>query len=278
MSTTRLDARGSRAPRRLRTSRTSRTPRDASLPAFCSIRAFIARACTTCAAVSLILAASACSVLPPADQVDTYRLPSVPLPAYGAGGVVPRRDEASTSSVREGSASLLAIAPITSGRYLDGDRIAVIPSGDLLSAYRGARWGDRVPSLLRARLVQAFADDGRLTVFAGDEGAVRASRELDADLLAFQAEYPAASVTSEASGAPAGPPVVKVALEARLVDVAGRCVLRAGRFEVTRPARTSAVPAVVSAFGAAADELSARLVAWTTRSLTDPAARTCRGD
>lgn len=273
MSTTNRDAQGACTPL------TPLTSQSAPVGALRSIRAIFTAACTSCVAVSLVLAASACSVLPPADQVDTYRLPSVRLPAYGgAGGAVPRGDETATPSMRDGSAALLAIAPITSGRYLDGDRIAVIPSGDLLSAYRGARWGDRAPSLLRARLVQAFADDGRLTVFAGDEGAVRASRELDADLLAFQAEYPSASGTSGASGAPAGPPVVRVALEVRLVDVGGRCVLRASRFEVTRPAPSSALPAVVSAFGMAADELSARLVAWAVRSMADPAARGCRGD
>ncbi len=136
-------------------------------------------------------------------------------------------------------------------RMLDSSRIAVMPQGDVISVYQGARWSDRGTTILRDRLMQAFRDDGRVGALSSDDSNLQADFLLDADLTAFQSEYRN------------GQPVVVIRYDARLVRNSGLRIVATQRFEITQPASGTAVPQVVAAFGLAGDALATQVVNWT---------------
>lgn len=192
--------------------------------------------------LAALLATAACSVLPKAESPDIYRLPSAPLPQAQAAAV---------------NWSLRVDTP-QAERMLDSARIAVLPEGDVVSVYKGARWSDRVPVLLRNRLLEAFRNDGRVAALSSDDTNLQADYVLSADLTAFQSEYRGKE------------PVVVVRYDARLVRNSGLKIVAAKRFEVTRPAGGTTVPQVVAAFGQACDELAAQVVGWTLQQRAEP--------
>ncbi|MDD1506755.1 ABC-type transport auxiliary lipoprotein family protein [Pseudomonas sp. CNPSo 3701] len=181
---------------------------------------------------------SACSVLPKGEPLEVYLLPSN-LPVRAAG------------KQRE-SWSLRVNRP-QSSQLLDSPRIAVLPQGDRISAYQGARWSDRAPALFRDRLIGALLDDGRVGAVSSDDSRLQADLELSSDLRAFQSEYRN------------GRPEVHILLDARLVQAGNQRILASRRFEVRQIAGDTAVESVVKTFGAANDQLSRQLIDWVVQ-------------
>jgi len=184
------------------------------------------------AALSL---ASACSILPQSEPVDIYRLPV---------------NQASHSSTPV-AWSLRLNKPLAS-EVLAGPRIAVIPQGDVISSYKGARWSDPVPLLVRNRLLDGFQRDGRVQRLSADDSNLQADYELSGELQAFQSEYQ-----------PGGKVDVVIRYDARLVQGRSQRILNSKRFEVRQPLADTQVSAVVAGFGAASDELARLVVNWT---------------
>jgi len=182
-----------------------------------------------------ILALAACSVLPKVETPNIYLLPATHLPAATA---------APTNLA-------LRVATPSTPRTLEGTRVAVVPEANVITVYKGSRWSDNVPSLLRDRILEAFRDDGRIARLSTDEGNLHADLELGGDLRAFQAEYRE------------GAPVVVIRYDASLVDARTEYILATRTFTVTQPAAGKDVPQVIVAFGQASDALSAQMVAWT---------------
>ncbi len=193
------------------------------------------KAFATAGALLLTGLLSACSILPQGEALDVYLLPSN-LPVRPADA--PRE-----------SWSLRVNRP-QSSQLLDSPRIAVLPQGDRISAYQGARWSDRAPALFRDRLIAAFLDDGRVGAVSSDDSRLQADLELSSDLRAFQSEYRN------------GRPEVHILLDARLVQAGNQRILASRRFEVRQIAGDTAVESVVKAFGTANDQLSRQLMDW----------------
>lgn len=181
-----------------------------------------------------LLPLGACSILPEQAPSDVYRLPTT-LPASKG-----------TSPV---SWSLRVVRP-KSSETLDSPRIAVIPEGNVISSYKGARWSDPAPVLLRNRLTDAFYRDGRVQSISTDDSNLQADYELGGEMQAFQSEYRGTSIE------------VVIRLDARLADDRQR-IVASRRFEVHQPVVDKQVSAVVSAFGQASDTLAARVLQWT---------------
>ena len=78
-----------------------------------------------------------------------------------------------------------------------------------------------------------------------------ADLDLTGELRAFQSEYQN------------GKPVIHIRYDARLVRTLGQRIVASRSFEVSQPVDGKQVPEVVSAFGKAADQLSAQVVEWT---------------
>jgi cholesterol transport system auxiliary component len=178
---------------------------------------------------------AACSVLPKAESPDIYRLPATPLAHASAPPV---------------GWSLRIDTPLAE-RMIDSSRIAVLPQGDVISVYKGARWSDTATTLLRNRLIDAFRDDGRIAALSSDDASLQADYSLAGDLRAFESQYQGTQL------------VVVIRFDARLVQNNGLRIVATRRFEITQPAAGTAIPQVVTAFGQATDTLASQLVAWT---------------
>lgn len=183
----------------------------------------------------LLSLSSACSILPQAEPADVYRLPAA---------------QAARNAATSEGWTLRINKPLAS-EVLNSPRIAVVPAGDLISSYKGARWADPAPALLRNRMLDAFQRDGRVQRVSADDANLQADYEIVGELQAFQSEYSAAGLA------------VVVRLDARLVQGRTQRVLASRSFEVRQPVAQAQVPAVVSGFGQASDRLMAQLVDWT---------------
>jgi cholesterol transport system auxiliary component len=186
------------------------------------------------AAPLLLAMLAACSVLPKAETPSIYRLPASPLP-HAQG-------DAARWSLR--------INTPQAGRMIDSPRIVVLPEGDVVSVYQGARWSDSGTVLFRNRLVDAFRDDGRVNALSNDDAALQADISLTGNLSAFQSEYRN------------GQPTVVIRYDAQLVRTNGMRIVAARSFEVTESVNGKAVPEVVAAFGRADNALARQVVEW----------------
>ena len=193
------------------------------------------RAYQMIAPVALALV-SACSILPKADPSDVYRLAAAQA----------------TSQAAPVSWSLRVNKPQTS-EFLDSPRIAVVPTGDLISSYANSRWSDPAPVLLRNRFMDGFQRDGRVTLLSTDDTNLQSDYELGGQLQAFQSEYHGGAVE------------VVIRLDARLVRGSDQRIVASRRFEVRQPVSDTKVPAVVAGFGQAGDQLNKQVVDWVVQ-------------
>lgn len=182
----------------------------------------------------LISLSSACSILPEAENAEVYRLPA----------------STATSSAAPVSWSLRVNKPITSD-VLAMPRIAVVPQGNVISTYKGARWTDPAPALLRNRILDAFQRDGRVQRLSADDSNLQSDFELVGELQAFQSEYTAQGID------------VVIRLDARLVEGRTQRILASRRFEVRQVQADKNVPAVVNGLGQVTDRAMAQLLDWT---------------
>lgn len=178
---------------------------------------------------------SACSILPEAEPLRAYLLPTSVSPL--------------ARKAPEQGPTLRILTP-QSSRLLATPRIAVIPEGSQISRYRGARWSDAAPILLRDRLIERAQGSGQFASAISEDAPLQADRDLVSQLLAFQAEYVE------------GRPVVVIRLDAQLADGQSQRVLASRRFEIRQPSQGREVDQVVNAFGQATDELGRQLLEW----------------
>ncbi|MDR1062775.1 MAG: ABC-type transport auxiliary lipoprotein family protein [Azoarcus sp.] len=186
-----------------------------------------------------VLPLAACSVLPAPEPVDVYLLPATVI-APAADGSEPR------------AWSLRLVRPETGGQ-LAGQRILVMPEPNRVSVYKGASWHESTALLMRNRLFDAFRADARVSALSTDEMRTFADFELGSELGTFHSEYRQRGKAPEAV----------IRLDTRLIDTASRRIVASHAFEAREAAADSSIPAVVAAFGVAADRLAAELVAWT---------------
>ena len=179
---------------------------------------------------------SSCSILPKAEVFDVYRLPSAQSNAAVSHGTPQRWS--------------LRLNKPQASEALNSPNIAVIPQGDLIVSYKGSRWSDPAPVLLRNRLLDGFQRDGRVPLLSTDDSIFQTDLELGGQLRAFQTEYQGSTAS------------VVVSLDALLVRGYDQRILASRRFEVRQPLSDVKVPAVVAGFGQASDQLTAQVVNW----------------
>jgi cholesterol transport system auxiliary component len=182
---------------------------------------------------------AACSILPEPTPLDVYLLPAARTAPAGDGSV-PR------------PWSLRIVRPETSGQLI-GQRILVIPEANRISVYKGASWHEPTALLVRNRLFDTFRGDARISALSTDEMRTFADFELASDLSAFHSEYRPGSEEPDAV----------IRLDTRLIDSNSRRIIASRVFQARVAAADKSVPAVVAAFGLAADRLAAELLAWT---------------
>lgn len=199
----------------------------------CSIRA---RAGLACAVMALLMLA-ACSVLPQSEPQQVYTLPATQVPDQAGAA----------ASVQPWS---LRVQTPYSGRMLNSSRIVVRPDQSEISVYKGVRWSDPAPVMMRDRLVDAFRTQSQIVAVFGDSAHLPSDLELGGDLNRFQVEYRE------------GVPTVHIQLDAFLLNPADSNIVASRRFSIEQPVNGKEVPEVVLAFGETADRLAVDIVAW----------------
>lgn len=192
---------------------------------------------TIAVVASLVLAMAACNVLPEAEATRHFMLP-----------------QAAAEAPADGEAAFplaLRVHSPQASRILGSSRIAVVPDENEISSYRGARWSEPVPNLLRDRIIEAFQRDGRLATVFDEQNRLSADLELFSKLGAFQSEY----VNGKA--------LVRIQLDVQLTRAGGRELIASRRFEVTEESPAESIESVVASFGRAGDRLSGELLEWT---------------
>lgn len=178
---------------------------------------------------------SSCSILPKPEPFEVYRLPSAQSASASHG--TPQRWS-------------LRLSKFQSSEALNSSNIAVIPQGDVISHYKGSRWSDPAPVLVRNRLLEGFQHDGQVPLLSTDDSIFQTDLELGGSLQAFQTEYQGANASAV------------VRLDALLVRSYDQRILASRRFEVRQPLSEVQVPAVVAGFGQASDQLTVQVVSW----------------
>ncbi|OOQ42204.1 MULTISPECIES: ABC-type transport auxiliary lipoprotein family protein [Pseudomonas] len=178
---------------------------------------------------------SSCSILPKPEPFEVYRLPSAQSASASHG--TPQRWS-------------LRLSKFQSSEALNSPNIAVIPQGDVISHYKGSRWSDPAPVLVRNRLLEGFQHDGRVPLLSTDDSIFQTDLELGGSLQAFQTEYQGTNASAV------------VRLDALLVRSYDQRILASRRFEVRQPLSEVQVPAVVAGFGQASDQLTVQVVSW----------------
>ncbi len=195
--------------------------------------------CFGMAAALLLL--SACSILPATENLEVYPLPTGPAP--GLSGHPSGGDPLPWT---------LRLATPNSSHMTDSPRILALRQGGQLSSYKGIRWSDSPPVLLRNRLAAAFRADGRFGSVSNG-GSTLAHLELGGDLSAFQVEYMD------------GGPKATIRFYATLSQPLRNRIVAARSFEISEPVRSRGTAEIIAAFGLSANRLAAEIVDWTVR-------------
>lgn len=182
---------------------------------------------------------SACTILPETEALKVYQFPP---------------PSTQPANVQELDLSLRINTP-QAGFALSGPRMLVNPEGNQLSTYKGARWSDPSPALLREHIARAFSLHGGIRTVSTDEHTLHADVHLSNDLRRFQVNYHE------------GGPRAVIEMEARLIEASSRRVIANRTFLVEQPLEDDQVPGVVEAFGVAADKLTEAMIPWALSAL-----------
>lgn len=193
----------------------------------------------TCALVTSGMLAG-CSIVPKADPPAVYQLAT-------AG-----------TNIQPGQTSLpfgLTVNTPQSNRVIDSTRILVQPAETRLSAYKGARWSDTVPAMLRDQFTEALRQTSALQAVSNDSLSYRTDIALGTEVMTFQITYQPSEVKAV------------VILDAFLSESKSLDIVAAQRFKVEQTLADTTVDSAVQALSTASNQLTEELVQWTLREL-----------
>lgn|SRR5690554_6164404 len=197
------------------------------------------RRLTSVALFTALLGLGACTVLPESEALSVYQFPSPPA---GSASSEPRLP-----------LSLRVNTP-QAGYAFSGPRIMVVTADNQLQSYKGVRWSDPSPQLLREYLAVSLQRSGALSSVTTDEHALHADVHLDTNLRRFQLN------TDDT-------PRIVIELDARLVNPESRRIYVNHSFLVQQPVTSTQITDVVQGYGQATEELTRQLLAWTRQQL-----------
>ncbi|MEI8146597.1 MAG: ABC-type transport auxiliary lipoprotein family protein [Alphaproteobacteria bacterium] len=150
-----------------------------------------------------------------------------------------------------GSRGQLVVAEPKAIANLDSERIAIRGQGGAISYLSDGAWGDRLPKLVQARMIQAFENANRLRSVGRPGDRLASDWQLLTDIRAFEVVV-------------AGAPEVQVELSVKLVnDRTGR-ILAAEVFGGKATAPGTDARAVASAFDATLQQVLRQVVVWAS--------------
>ncbi|HKE48233.1 MAG TPA: ABC-type transport auxiliary lipoprotein family protein [Rhodanobacteraceae bacterium] len=190
-----------------------------------------------CLPLAALLALGACSALTGTKEPFTTYAPRYTAPADAAKGAPV-------------SWQLGIDTPLASDA-LDTPRMLVMPTPGALETYKGGRWSDTAPQMLRGLLIQAFQDSGRIAGVGATASGLHADFALSIDLHDFETQYRD------------GGPHAVIRLNAKLSDLMVNRVRAARAFEADEPVGGAEAADAAAAFERALGKLLPEMVAWT---------------
>lgn len=200
------------------------------------------RRLTSAALFTALLGLGACTILPESEALSVYQFPAPPTSSASSTSTEPRLP-----------LSLRINTPQT-GYAFSGPRIMVVTADNQLQSYKGVRWSDPGPQLLREYLAVALQRSGALSSVTTDEHALHADVHLDTNLRRFQVDTQ-------------GAPRIVIELDARLVNPESRRIYVNHSFLVEHPVTSTQISDVIQGYGQATEELTRQLLAWTRQQL-----------
>ena len=193
---------------------------------------------TSCLLAGL-LGLGGCTLLPESEPLAVYQFP---------------QPELSASSASQPLSLALRIDTPQAGYAYSGPRLMVQTRDNQLLSYKGVRWSDPTPTLLREYLAQAFLRDGTLGTVTTDENALHADVHLGSDLRRFQ-------VVDDSE------PHILIKLQGRLVNPDSRRIYLSHEFVVQQPISSTGIQDVIAGYEKASATLARQLLDWAVPQL-----------
>jgi cholesterol transport system auxiliary component len=175
----------------------------------------------------------------------------LPLAACGAAPLATYDLSAARPAPAGPLAARVLVAEPLAGPDLDGDRILVRPGAQQVAALAGAKWPERLPLVVQARLTQSFQNAG-LAGQVGRNPAAGADYELDLDIRKFDLDV----VRSR----------VEIDIAAKLVSASGG-VAAVEIFTADAPVASTDPATVAAAMDGALKSVMKRIVAFVATRL-----------
>jgi cholesterol transport system auxiliary component len=145
----------------------------------------------------------------------------------------------------------LAIDTPFASDVLDTTRMLVMPAPGAIETYKGGRWADTAPLVLRTLLIEAFQTSGRISGVGAAASGLHGDFVLAIDLYDFETQYRD------------GAPHAVIRLNARLGDSSVNRVAASRTFEAEAPVAGTTTADAAAAVEQALNKLLPDIVGWT---------------
>ena len=152
----------------------------------------------------------------------------------------------------------------TSSAGLDSSRIALREAAYQLNYFAERAWTARAPEMVQTLLVESFENSDRIVSVGREAVGLRADYVLKTELREFQAEYD----TTDA--AERGPPLIRVAINAKLVQIPEREIIANASFSDIEQPAVNEFDAVIAAFDDALGTVMGDIVEWALQPVLLP--------
>jgi cholesterol transport system auxiliary component len=143
----------------------------------------------------------------------------------------------------------ILVPPPRALNALDTDSIAVRTSPQTLAYFKQVTWADSLPTVVQARVVQAFIDSGEVRAVGVPGQGLLINYQIPIDIRSFELDT-------------SGSPKAIVEFSVMIVDDANGKVVAQRTFRAEAPAPSDQVGAAVSALDAAMAVVLKEMVAW----------------
>jgi cholesterol transport system auxiliary component len=161
---------------------------------------------------------------------------------------------------------LLVEVPV-SPAGLNTARIAMNDSPIELRYFDRANWTDFAPKMVQALIIESFENSHKIVGVGREQVGLRSDFQLMTDLREFQAEY-ANSIAegTKVMDSNAGPPVIRVRINAKLVTFPEREIVATKTFERKIKAGANTMIEIIAAFDEALGKTLKQVVSWTLKT------------
>ena len=135
---------------------------------------------------------------------------------------------------------------------LSTTRVALQMSPTQLKYYARSSWTDRAPLMVQTLMIESFENSKRIVAVGRESVGLRADYILKSELREFQAEYYHGTL-----------PRVRVAINAKLVQMPRRTIIGSESFEATAEAKADSPEDIIIAYDEALGSVLKDLVGWT---------------